>query len=282
MGVYFVDTNMKVRCWNKAAHALTGYGSDELIGKSCKGNLLCHIEKVSEPLCAEHCPLLATIKDGASREALAFVRNKSGERIPVKAETRPVYHNSQIAGALAILNRAEVERKEVLVDSLTKLALTDRLTGLHNRGFLQGEINVKLAEMKQTKSQYGILFMDIDNFSKFNNTYGHEVGDMVLIELARTIEKTMQKTDSFCRWGGEEFVGLFQIGSFGELTAYGDMIINAIRGIRLNFKNTELSITASIGITGAVSGDTAETAVKRADDLMYESKKSGKDRYTIG
>lgn len=288
MGIYYVDTDLKVQRWNKAIQEITGYGIEDLLGQTCKGNLMCHIDKTSEPLCVNACPLKATIQDGVPREALAFVRNKSGERIPIKAEIKPVHINGQIVGSVAVLNRMEIEQKKELVNSLTKIALTDQLTGLYNRGFIEGEINVTLSQMQYAdrsndqRNQYGILFLDIDDFSLFNNTYGHEMGDRILIEIGKAVVSNIRKTDSFCRWGGEEFVGIFQVDSFNELVELGKKILRSIRKIELLHDDTKIGVTASIGITRLLVEDTVESVIKRADELMYKSKLSGKDRYTLG
>jgi len=284
IGVYYVDTDLKILRMNKATQDITGYDIADLYGRSCEGNLLCRIEKTSEPLCAKNCPLKATIKDGVHREALAFIRNKAGDRIPVKAETKPVILNECIVGAVAVLNRSDVadKTKDDLVDVLTKTALTDPLTGVYNRSCFEGEVNVIMSKMLLNKNKYGIFFMDIDNFSHINNNYGHETGDRVLIEMTRAITSSVRKADMFCRWGGEEFVGIFQVRSFDGLGTFGDKVIEAIRSVKINHEGENIGITASIGITGVRPEDTLDSVVKRADELMYNSKKTGKNKYTIG
>ncbi|MCL2772133.1 MAG: diguanylate cyclase [Oscillospiraceae bacterium] len=285
MAVYYVDSDLKIQRWNKATQELTGYEIKDLPGKCCRGNLLCSIDKDSEPLCySGKCRMEATIKDGVPREGVAFVRNRSGDRVAVKAQTKPVYSGENIIGALAVLNKSEdsVETKNELVDSLTKIALTDKLTGLYNRRYFEGELIVRLSEIRADKTQYGILFLDIDNFSNFNNTYGHDTGDAVLAEMSNAIVRNIRKTDVFCRWGGEEFVGMFEVDSFHGLITLGNKILKSVRDVRVPHNGEELSITASIGITDARAGDTVEGVIRRADKFMYDSKTAGKNRYTIG
>ena len=86
----------------------------------------------------------------------------------------------------------------------------------------------------------------------------------------------------FCRWGGEEFVGIFQVSSFDELSKLGDKVMDAIRNVKLDHDGESIGVTASIGITGVQPEDTLDSVVKRADALMYNSKKTGKNKYTIG
>ena len=285
MGVYYVDLNMKVLRWNKAIQEITGYEAVDLPDQSCKGTLLCHLEKMSEPLCNNGCPLKATNEDGIPRAALAFIQNKSGERIPIKAEIKPIYIDDCIVGSVAILGRSNIPNENddfSLADSMAKMTMTDRLTGLYNRSFFESELNVKLSQMASNRTPYGVLFLDIDDFSTFNNNYGHEAGDKILAEMTKAVLHNVRKSDVFCRWGGEEFVGIFQIDTIDGLVNLGNKILKSIREARLEHNGEMLGITASIGITSAQISDTAESAISRADELMYESKTSGKNKYTIG
>jgi len=287
--IFFVDRDLRVRLWNKTAEEMTGFRFDDLLNQSCKGNLHCHIEKSSEPLCFGSCPLSATIHDGISREALVYIRHMTGERVPVRAQTKPIFDGDQIIGSVAILNKSEElqENKNEIVGSLTKMALTDKLTGLYNRSYFEGELNVKLNQLRSDDTQFGVLFLDVDNFGYFNKTYGHELGDRVLVEMGRSITGNIRSTDAFCRWGGEEFVGLFCASSSHELTNLilsnvGGKVVKLIRDVRIPHGGGELGVTASIGITAARKDDTVESIIARADALMGRSKKAGKNRYTLG
>jgi len=287
--IYYVDRDLKVRVWNRTTEEMTGFRLDELPNQSCRGNLLCQIGESSEPLCSSGCQLEATVTDGISREAIVFIRHKTGERVPVKAQSKPIYEGNQIIGSLAIISKPEElqENANEIVGSLTKMALTDKLTGLYNRAYFEEELNIKLNQLQSDELQFGVLFMDVDNFGYFNKTYGHELGDRVLIEMGRSIFTSVRNADTFARWGGEEFVGLFCTNSSHELTNLilsnvGGKVLKLIRDVRIPHGGGDLSVTASIGITAAKKSDTVESIIARADAMMSKSKKAGKNRYTLG
>ena len=288
-GIYFVDENMRVQLWNKSVQEMTGFRIEELQEQSCIGSLLCHIGKSSEPLCSSGCPVKATIEDGIVREIDAFIKSRTDERVPVKVETKPIYEGDHIIGSTVILNKSETVEEDInsIIDSLTKQAMTDKLTGLYNRGYFEREVSIMLSQMEGKGNQYCVLFLDLDDFNRFNSIYGHEAGDVILKELAYAVTSNVRKTDSFCRWGGEEFAGIFKINTSDYLsglavTSLGNKILKSIRNVRTQHNGGELGVTASMGLTLARTTDTLDGIVKRASDLMYKSKTSGKNKYTIG
>lgn len=98
-----------------------------------------------------------------------------------------------------------------LVEQLTDKAVKDCLTGLPNRQYIENFIQYQLHEYSRFHKLFAVLFLDIDDFRKFNNQYGHDLGDEVLKNIAQSISKNTRKSDLFGRWGGEEFLGIYQI-----------------------------------------------------------------------
>ena len=89
-GVYFVDRERRIQYWNEGARRLTGYSAEELMGRYCQDNILCHIDAQGRKLCVDGCPLLSTMEDGTSHEARLFLRHKQGRRIPVLVQVQPL------------------------------------------------------------------------------------------------------------------------------------------------------------------------------------------------
>ncbi|MDR1542656.1 MAG: sensor domain-containing diguanylate cyclase [Clostridiales bacterium] len=281
-GVYCVDTGITILRWNSTAERITGYKRSDMIGRKCFGGLMCHLDSNEVPLCSAGCPLVATVHDGELRAAAAFVRSADGDRIPVQVKVAPVYgENKEIVAGIATLSKQAKDSD--MVDMLAKTAMTDKLTKLYNRGYFEGELNVLLERMRDSKDlKLALFFFDIDNFSKFNNTYGHDVGDKVLSEVSGALQRSLRKPDIVCRWGGEEFVGLCQIRQESSLPMIGQKVQKIIENTIIDVDRNVLSVTASVGVTLVTKEDTVETAVQRADGLMYQSKKNGKNRYTAG
>ncbi|MBR2067099.1 MAG: GGDEF domain-containing protein [Solobacterium sp.] len=280
-GAYFVDKNRKILFWNKAAETITGYHADEIIGKDCPSSNLSHIDENGTPLCQVGCPLFATNIDGKQRRERVFVRHKDGHRIPLQVNIFPIQQDNDIIGSIEIFTQdSPTKYDDELIEHLSGIAMHDALTKLPNRRYLESFINFKLAQLKRFRQNFAVVFADIDNFSTFNNTYGHEAGDAVLTNIANTFMKNTKKDDMIGRWGGEEFVGVFTLHNENEATIVGEKLRLAVQATEINFNDTTLNVTVSVCVTVAKFDDTIETLVERADLNMYQSKKNGKNRVT--
>jgi len=226
------------------------------------------------------CPLYASIIDGKQRSATVFVRHKDGHRKPIFVNIFPMRNDEgKIIGGIEVFTPASpIVYDDVLVESLSNMAMRDKLTGLPNRTKLESFLEFNLSELKRFQSNFCVVFLDIDNFGKFNNTYGHELGDEVLKTVAKSSNHSVRKSDLFGRWGGEEFIGIFKIKSDFEAVILAEKVRMLIENSKVAHEGGELSVTASIGVTVAKASDTPESVVKRADELMYKSKQSGKNR----
>ena len=278
-GAYFVDQNRNIMFWNSAAERITGYSKDEIIGKSCPESRLNHIDEDGKPLCQVGCPLFATNIDGKQRRERVFVRHKEGHRIPIRVNIFPIRKDNEIIGSIEIFTQdSPTKYDDQLIEHLSGIAMHDGLTKLPNRRYLESFLNYKINQFTRFRQNFALLFVDIDNFSTFNNTYGHEAGDLVLINIANTILRDTGKENLFGRWGGEEFVGIFTIGAEYEASIQADRFRKLVENIEINYNDTPLHVTVSIGVTTPRNDDTIDSIVERADKLMYESKKLGKNR----
>ena len=161
------------------------------------------------------------------------------------------------------------------------MAYYDELTGLPNRRYLESILESRFIEFKNLKFGFGLLFMDIDNFRNFNNTYGHDMGDKVLKVVSNTFVSAIRKTDFVGRWGGEEFIGIFPMVSKLDLETIAEKIRVLVENSVLREDGNRYSITISVGGTLIKDGDDIDSLVKRADEKMYISKKNGKNMVTI-
>lgn len=282
-GVYYVDNNRTILFWNKAAEEITGYASEEIVNKQCQNTQLNHIDDVGRPLCIVGCPLFATLVDGKQRIDNVFVRHKNGHRVPIMVNISPLYEGEKIIGAIEVFTQNSPKvYEDDLVEQLSGIAMHDTLTGLPNRRYLDSFLEYKFNEYKRFGKLFAILFADIDNFSKFNNQYGHEIGDAVLTNLATSLKKTIRKTDLVGRWGGEEFVGIYSINKDYEAPIIGEKFRQLVGNTEVVHNEEALSISVSVGVTVVRQDDTNQSIVDRADHLMYKSKKSGKNRVSAG
>jgi len=282
-GVYFVDKNRKILTWNRGAEQITGFETDKVINKRCYDNILNHVDENGVALCFQGCPLEATIKDGISREANVYLQHIDGHRVPVTVRTIPLLDESQeIIGAMeffneakndkSLLNRIELYRKESNEDPLTKLP---------NRRYIEAIIESKIREFRTINVPFGIAFLDIDDFKKVNDNYGHDVGDQVLILISKTVHSNLRNNDFIARWGGEEFIVVFSNVDQHGISVASEKIRHLIETSEIRSTNTKIQVTVSIGASISTEFDTVESLVKRADELMYLSKEKGKNRVTV-
>lgn len=283
-GVYFVDPERRITYWNKGAERITGYLTAQVVGQCCRDNLLNHVDGKGEMLCLEACPLTAAMADGQVREADVFLNHQNGARVPVRVRVAPLYdEHGEIVGAVeSFTTNHQTVQLQHQVRELRARAEKDKLTGVANRAAMEGKLHAALAEY-QHGVPAGVLFLDIDCFKNFNDTYGHELGDKVLQMVAGTLQANVRATDVVGRWGGEEFVVLFRgLETIPHLQMLAEKLRMLVACSRLDWGDRNFYVTVSIGGTMLQSDDSLESFVGRADHFMYASKHAGRNRVTVG
>lgn len=283
-GLYFVDVNRIITYWNKAAERFSGFTAAEVIGKSCADKILTHVDDAGNCLCTGLCQLAATIADGMDREAQVFLHHKNGHRVPVLVRVSLLTDSlGQVIGGIELFTDiSNIQANDLRVKELEKLALLDTLTQLANRNYIERELHNRFEEYRRMNIPFGILFIDIDHFKRVNDTYGHDVGDEVLRFVARTFTANARPFDLYGRWGGEEFLGVIRNIGDDELEVLGNRLRVLIEHAYILCKGEKLQVTVSIGATSVTADDSTERLIKRADDLLYESKRLGRNCLSRG
>lgn len=155
---------------------------------------------------------------------------------------------------------------------------TDSLTGVYLRRYFLEKLEIEIKRAKRYKTNFHILMLDIDFFKKINDTYGHLIGDKVLIEISKTIQKNIRSIDVLCRYGGEEFIILINNLSDNEVTSIAQNIRKDISKIKFNTNNLSFSVTISIGVAKYKESFDCNEIISIADTALYEAKKSGRNK----
>ena len=278
---YLVDTDRKIVFWNKAAEKLTGYSKDEVLGRSCRENILMHIGCHGKEMCS-NCPLVNSINSSQIVETDAYMHHKDGHRAPVHIRIVPIKDEAGIiTGAIELFTMQSSQESLVSkVEKLEKLSNMDPLTGLANRRFAENILTQRIGELHRFGWNSGIIFFDIDNFKMCNDNYSHNVGDRILSTVAKTLQSNVRSFDFVSRWGGEEFVVILRNISTEFLIERAELLRQLVMESFIFVGEKKLNVTVSGGVTMLVDNDEITTVIERADKLMYESKRSGKNRIT--
>jgi len=279
-GVYLVDLQRRITYWNQAAERITGFAGGEVSGRYCADGILMHVDDSGQILCGTQCPLLHTMRDGDVRTAEVYLHHKQGHRVPVTIRAAPLRDRAgRIVGSVEVFsdNSSKLAALEQ-VELLKKVALIDPVTGVGNRRFAEMNLASVFSEFHRYEWSAGILFVDVDDFKLFNDRFGHDVGDRVLRMVARTLEANLRAFDFIGRWGGEEFLITALNLEAAQLGQLAERLRMLAERSELRLGDQRYRVTVSVGATLLREGDTPETAVQRADDLMYASKRAGKNR----
>ncbi len=283
-GVYFVNRDRKITYWNEGAERLAGYGATEAVGKHCFNDFLGHVDETGKALCMSACPLSGVMSDGRPREAEVYLKHKNGHRMPISVRVLPMRNSAgEIVGAVEVFSDSTARKQaEKRVSELENLAFRDSLTRLPNRRYTELKVEQALQEHQQFGREYGLLMLDLDRFKHVNDTYGHDSGDAVLSAVAETLVHSLRTADLCGRWGGEEFLVLMADVNAIGLSDLAERCRVMIAQSSVASGASRVSVTASIGATLLNHTDSAATAIRRADELMYQSKHPGGDRTTAG
>ena len=157
----------------------------------------------------------------------------------------------------------------------------DELTQTGNRKFAELTIKKYIENINLISGNYGILFIDIDHFKLINDQFGHDKGDEILKLVANTLKKGSRENDPVARWGGEEFIVILENIKPEYIGTVAEKLRMLVEKTSFRKEREKISVTISIGVTLLKNKDTVESLLRRADALMYKSKKCGKNQIAI-
>jgi two-component system cell cycle response regulator len=157
-------------------------------------------------------------------------------------------------------------------------ALTDALTGMQNRRYFDDALKEYLGEFRKIEKPVGLMIVDLDHFKQINDTHGHDVGDEVLRAVAACLKDMTRYHDVVARLGGEEFAVVAPNLDTENLVRFAERIRKAVAGMTIVSGNVRLKITASVGLALWDCKESAETLFRRADQQLYEAKRTGRNR----
>lgn len=219
---------------------------------------------------------LLKLKETEEIDDLNELKNEiTGELSLVIANNNEIHNN--IVDAQETVKRLQSKMEEV-----ADMATIDALTGLYNRRALFSRLTEEYSRARRYGQSFSILLIDIDDFKKVNDEHGHQVGDGILRGLGAFLRQNLRDSDFPSRYGGEEFICLLPSTDLTQASQAGEKIRQQLASSKLSSKKTgvSLQITVSIGAAAlnASEDEDIDTLIKRADDALYQAKRSGKNQ----
>ena len=170
-----------------------------------------------------------------------------------------------------------------LREALRSQAIRDPLTGLFNRRYMEETLERELRRAERRKAPLGIIMFDLDHFKKFNDTFGHAAGDVVLREIGAFLQARVRVEDIACRYGGEEFLVILPEASLEDTVKRAEQLCVGIKGLNVRYQDQALgAVTVSLGVAVFPEhGSTDEAIRKAADAALYRAKREGRDRVVV-
>ncbi len=282
--IFVLDPQHRVTDWNRACEMLTGISAEQMVGTTNHW----------QAFYREKRPCLADLViDSADRRDLdtlyAAAKNSElleegihseewldgvgGARRYLSCDAVPIYnHGKELVAVIETLH--DLTERQKMEEALTRLATTDTLTGVCNRGKIEESLRQEMARTSRYGSPLTIILFDLDRFKEINDSFGHSIGDQVLQEVAATVGKQIRATDVLGRWGGDEFIVLCP-------GIVADDAVRIAEKLRQRVEELPLGITISCGLAGCRPGESVVSLINRADKALYAAKSAGRNLVRI-
>jgi diguanylate cyclase (GGDEF)-like protein len=172
------------------------------------------------------------------------------------------------------------ESQELLLRQLYEASVTDALTGANNREHFDSQLRMELSYARRHNTDLSLLLFDVDHFKRVNDTYGHPIGDEVLIEIARAVRRLVRNEDVFARYGGEEFALILRGIDITGARAAGERLRTQVEKLSIASDRGPITVTISVGCASLLTASepTTEMLVQTADRRLYAGKNAGRNR----
>jgi diguanylate cyclase (GGDEF)-like protein/PAS domain S-box-containing protein len=274
-----MDEKGYINFWNPAAESMFGYSTDEAMGKELHTLLSLPADNEKAHAGMPHFtrtgtgPVINTVME------MTAVR-KNGEVFPIERSVSPFQHKGKWYAVGSVRDITDRKRAE---EKLIAMATTDPLTGMPNRRQFIEEAERQCQLAVRHAEPFSVLMFDLDHFKSINDTYGHDIGDIVLKEASRCLMDCMRNTDICGRVGGEEFAMAFPNTAPEQAFTFAERFRRSIMDMKINTGDDIVTSSVSIGIAGLCDEtNNLELLLKRADEALYKSKHGGRNQVSLG
>lgn len=272
-GVIIADCTGVIDYVNPRYTQITGYSKDDAVGRVAE---LLNNEELTD---VNNISLQEALQLGASWETFMVSKRKNGEHFWQQVTVSPIHDD---LGALShiVLNIEDISDRVETQAQMEKLAFYDPLTGLENRRLFRDRLEQGLKHLRRSKKAMALLFLDLDQFKRINDTLGHDAGDELLCTVAQRLRDCVREEDIVARLGGDEFtILLANINSPDDAGLVARKILRALLE-PITLSTQEVTVSGSIGITVAPEDSmNASVLMRNADLAMYRAKDQGRNNF---
>ena len=279
-GVTLQDENSKILAFNKSAERILGLTADQLIGKTSFDPDWYSIHEDGSPFPGETHPVVVTLRTGEPQsDVIMGIHKPDGTLTWISVNVQPIFKEGETTPCRVVATMHDITERKFAQEHIEKLAHFDQLTGLPNRTLLNDRFRYALSLAQRSGETLAVMFLDLDHFKDINDTLGHNVGDLVLMELAKRLKEAVRDEDTLSRQGGDEYILILPATDADGAGLVASKLIEAVAR-PCQIEQHELTVTGSIGIAiYPHDGKDLESLSKNADIAMYRAKREGRDSF---
>ncbi|MGN7457255.1 EAL domain-containing protein [Paenibacillus pasadenensis] len=274
--IILADSRTIIQSWNRGAQLMFGYTEKEAIGRPLEMTIPDRFKQAHADGLRPYLALQPDDVPGAGRTLELYGLRKDGTEFPIELSLAVWEEEGQ--PFLSSIIRDITERKKA-EHKINQMVYLDPLTGLPNRHLLNDRLKEALDQADESGLMIGIMFLDLDRFKYINDTLGHTMGDLLLVEVSIRLRECVDRQDTVSRQGGDEFIVLLPGTSYEDMTRKAQRILMTFSQAIL-VGNQEMYVTPSIGLSlYPADGNNRDTLIKNADTAMYRVKEQGKNNF---
>jgi PAS domain S-box-containing protein/diguanylate cyclase (GGDEF)-like protein len=257
-GVYLVGRDGKILLWNDGAERITGCRRHDVIGRTCRENVLAQCNQQHCVLCGVACPLTGIMHERKATHALVFFRHKEGHRVPVQVQSVPIRSEKGevVCVAESFDEQTSPSERESREHNLAATGCLDAITGVMNQPLIRSYLREHLAFFAEYELPFGILSIRIRDLPRFRLAHGREAADDILHVVAETMKHTLGTAGFLGRWTDDQFLVIVPNCSAAELNQTGDNLETSVNSAEIKWWGDLLSVSVSLGRTMVQAGDT--------------------------
>ncbi len=288
-----LDKDANVTMWNQAAEKISGYSKTEVLGHSNIWEWLYPDEGYRTSIYNKALQVIRQGEELTDFETTILCKDGSNRTLSWNTHDLKDAHGETIGSIAIARDVTDIQANEKKLKSLTlelersnkklhQLSYIDQLTNIPNRRAYEDKIIHEIEAAKRSRKPLSFLMIDIDHFKEYNDTYGHESGDIALFRVTNQIRKTLpRKTDFIARYGGEEIVAILPYTSIEHARLVAEKILQDVVDLNIehSYSKFDKILTVSIGIASSQTG--IDKLMSHADEALYKAKENGRNRFVV-